>query len=50
MRSRGPGKDNRTARHRQAVAKVAKLHRKIRRQRIDHAHKTALATWSAPTT
>lgn len=33
---------NRTARHRHAVEKVASLHRRIRRQRVDHAHKTAL--------
>ncbi|MFH8739446.1 RNA-guided endonuclease InsQ/TnpB family protein, partial [Streptomyces sp. NPDC017964] len=32
----------RTANHRRAVEKVAKLHRKVRRQRLDHAHKTAL--------
>jgi putative transposase len=36
-------RENRTAKHRQAVEKVAKLHRKVRRQRTDHAHKTALA-------
>jgi hypothetical protein len=36
-------RDNRTARHRRAVEKVATLHRKVRRQRQDHAHKTALA-------
>jgi putative transposase len=36
-------KENRTARHRRAVEKVARLHRKIRCQRADHAHKTALA-------
>ncbi|WP_127355520.1 RNA-guided endonuclease InsQ/TnpB family protein [Actinacidiphila soli] len=36
-------RENRTARHRRAVEKVAKLHRKVRRQRTDHAHKTALA-------
>ncbi|MGW2176874.1 RNA-guided endonuclease InsQ/TnpB family protein [Streptomyces sp. NPDC001732] len=29
-------------RRRKAVEKVAKLHRKVRRQRTDHAHKTAL--------
>ncbi|ALO07910.1 Putative transposase [Streptomyces venezuelae] len=29
-------------RRRKAVAKVATLHRKVRRQRLDHAHKTAL--------
>ncbi|MEU5185941.1 transposase [Streptomyces klenkii] len=36
-------RENRTAKHRQAVEKVAKLHRKVRRQRLDHAHKAALA-------
>ncbi|MFH8739101.1 transposase [Streptomyces sp. NPDC017964] len=35
-------RDKRTANHRRAVEKVAKLHRKIRLQRLDHAHKTAL--------
>ena len=30
-------------RRKQAVAKVARLHRKVRRQRLDHAHNTALA-------
>ncbi|WP_331729568.1 transposase (plasmid) [Streptomyces sp. NBC_01003] len=35
-------RDRRTANHRRAVEKVAKLHRKVRRQRLDHAHKTAL--------
>ncbi|MGW5359277.1 RNA-guided endonuclease InsQ/TnpB family protein [Actinopolymorpha pittospori] len=35
-------RDQRSAKHRRAVEKVAKLHRKVRRQRIDHAHKTAL--------
>ncbi|WP_371667100.1 transposase [Streptomyces sp. NBC_00289] len=34
---------NRTAKHRRAVEKVAAVHRKVRRQRTDHAHKTALA-------
>ncbi|MGY1498048.1 RNA-guided endonuclease InsQ/TnpB family protein [Streptomyces sp. QTS52] len=34
--------DNRSARHRRAVEKVAQLHRKVRRQRTDHAHKTAV--------
>ncbi|MFK0254691.1 RNA-guided endonuclease InsQ/TnpB family protein [Streptomyces sp. NPDC090445] len=29
-------------RRRKAVTKVANLHRKVRRQRLDHAHKTAL--------
>ncbi|MCX4538298.1 transposase [Streptomyces sp. NBC_01669] len=33
---------NRTRNHRRAVDKVAALHRKVRRQRLDHAHKTAL--------
>jgi putative transposase len=36
-------RENRTARHRRALEKVAKLHRTVRRQRTDHAHKTALA-------
>lgn len=36
-------RDHRTAKHRHAVEKVTKLHRKVRRQRVDHAHKTALA-------
>lgn len=31
-----------TANHRKAVQRVADLHRKVRRQRLDHAHKTAL--------
>ncbi|MCX4636410.1 transposase [Streptomyces sp. P9-2B-2] len=31
----------RTKKHRQAVERVAKLHAKIRRQRLDHAHKAA---------
>ncbi|MFI6694551.1 RNA-guided endonuclease InsQ/TnpB family protein [Streptomyces sp. NPDC050433] len=35
-------RENRTAKHRRAVEKVAGLHRKVRRQRTDHAHKTAL--------
>ncbi|MFC4517744.1 MULTISPECIES: RNA-guided endonuclease InsQ/TnpB family protein [Streptomyces] len=40
--SRGGGA--RTApRHRRAVERVAELHRKVRRQRTDHAHKAALA-------
>nr|WTB30059.1 transposase [Streptomyces sp. NBC_00830] len=34
---------DRTANHQRAVEKVAALHRKVRRQRLDHAHKTALA-------
>jgi putative transposase len=33
---------NRTANHQRAVDKVAALHGKVRRQRLDHAHKTAL--------
>ena len=33
---------DRTAGHQRAVEKVAQLHRKVRRQRLDHAHKTAL--------
>ncbi|MFF3356780.1 RNA-guided endonuclease InsQ/TnpB family protein [Streptomyces sp. NPDC002917] len=33
---------NRTANHQRAVEKVASLHGKVRRQRLDHAHKTAL--------
>ncbi|MER5219848.1 RNA-guided endonuclease InsQ/TnpB family protein [Streptomyces flaveus] len=33
----------RTKAHRAAARKVAKVHAKIRRQRLDHAHKTALA-------
>lgn len=33
---------DRTANHRRAVEKVARLHGKVRRQRLDHAHKTAL--------
>ncbi|NEW74192.1 RNA-guided endonuclease InsQ/TnpB family protein [Streptomyces rhizosphaericus] len=36
-------RENRTAKHRRAAEKVAALHRKVRRQRTDHAHKTALA-------
>ncbi|WP_406226480.1 transposase [Streptomyces albidoflavus] len=36
-------REHRTANHRRAVEKAAKLHRKIRRQRTDHAHKAALA-------
>lgn len=34
---------SRTVKHRRAAGKVARLHRKVRRQRLDHAHKTALA-------
>jgi putative transposase len=33
---------DRTANHQRAVEQVAKLHGKVRRQRLDHAHKTAL--------
>ncbi|QYX80416.1 RNA-guided endonuclease InsQ/TnpB family protein [Streptomyces akebiae] len=33
---------DRTANHQRAVDKVAQLHAKVRRQRLDHAHKTAL--------
>lgn len=33
---------DRSANHKRAVDKVAKLHRKVRNQRNDHAHKTAL--------
>ncbi|MGW5095509.1 RNA-guided endonuclease InsQ/TnpB family protein [Streptomyces nodosus] len=33
---------DRTANHQRAVQKVAELHGKVRRQRLDHAHKTAL--------
>ncbi|KAK1184400.1 transposase [Streptomyces sp. NBS 14/10] len=33
----------RTKKHRTAARKVAKLHARIRRQRLDHHHKTALA-------
>ncbi|WP_411144766.1 RNA-guided endonuclease InsQ/TnpB family protein [Streptomyces sp. x-80] len=33
---------DRTANHQRAVEKVAKLYGKVRRQRLDHAHKTAL--------
>ncbi|MFD7168718.1 RNA-guided endonuclease InsQ/TnpB family protein [Streptomyces violascens] len=35
-------RDKRTANHRRAVEKVATLHRKVRCQRLDHAHKAAL--------
>lgn len=35
-------RDRRTKNHQRAVDKVAKLHGKVRRQRLDHAHKTAL--------
>ncbi|MFF4644940.1 RNA-guided endonuclease InsQ/TnpB family protein [Streptomyces sp. NPDC001389] len=34
-------RDKRTANHERAVQRVAGLHRKVRRQRLDHAHKTA---------
>lgn len=33
---------DRTRNHQRAVEKVAQLHGKVRRQRLDHAHKTAL--------
>ncbi|MFG2958473.1 RNA-guided endonuclease InsQ/TnpB family protein [Streptomyces sp. NPDC048291] len=33
---------DRTANHQRAVEKVAQLHGKVRRQRLDHAHETAL--------
>ncbi|AJC58845.1 IS200-like transposase [Streptomyces sp. 769] len=33
----------RSKKHREAARKVAKLHAKVRRQRLDHHHKTALA-------
>lgn len=33
---------SRTRNHQRAVEKVASLHGKVRRQRFDHAHKTAL--------
>ena len=33
---------DRTGNHQRAVDKVAALHGKVRRQRLDHAHKTAL--------
>jgi putative transposase len=35
-------RDKRTRNHQRAVEKVAKLHGKVRRRRLDHAHKTAL--------
>ncbi|RDG36628.1 RNA-guided endonuclease InsQ/TnpB family protein [Streptomyces corynorhini] len=35
-------RDKRTGNHQRAVEKVATLHGKVRRQRLDHAHKTAL--------
>ncbi|MEU8837420.1 hypothetical protein AB0C64_44490, partial [Streptomyces sp900116325] len=34
--------ENRTGNYQRAVEKVAALHGKVRRQRLDHAHKTAL--------
>ncbi|MGW2258721.1 RNA-guided endonuclease InsQ/TnpB family protein [Streptomyces sp. NPDC001780] len=34
---------DRTRNHQRAVDKVAQLHGKVRRQRLDHAHKTALS-------
>ncbi|MEV7024511.1 transposase [Kitasatospora sp. NPDC093558] len=34
--------DQRSAKHRRAVETVSRLHRKVRRQRLDHAHKAAL--------
>ncbi|MFE1322736.1 RNA-guided endonuclease InsQ/TnpB family protein [Kitasatospora phosalacinea] len=36
-------RDKRTKNHQRAVEKVATLHGKVRRQRLDHAHKTALS-------
>ncbi|MGP4088169.1 RNA-guided endonuclease InsQ/TnpB family protein [Streptomyces sp. KR55] len=36
------GTKRRTKAHRAAARKVAKIHARIRRQRLDHAHKTAL--------
>lgn len=35
---------SRTKRHRQAASKVSCLYRKVSRQRLDHAHKSALAS------
>lgn len=35
-------RDKRTRNHQRAVEKVAALHGKVRRRRLDHAHKTAL--------
>ncbi|MDH6130782.1 putative transposase [Kitasatospora sp. MAA4] len=35
-------RDKRTKKHRRAVEKVAALHGTVRRQRLDHAHRTAL--------
>jgi putative transposase len=36
-------KNRGSSRRKQAAAKVARLHEKVRRQRLDHAHKAALA-------
>jgi putative transposase len=36
-------RDKRSKRHRRAVERIAALHRGVRLQRLDHAHKTALA-------
>ncbi|KND39264.1 RNA-guided endonuclease InsQ/TnpB family protein [Streptomyces acidiscabies] len=38
-----PRRTRRTKKHRAAARKVARIHAKIRRQRLDHHHKTALA-------
>ncbi|MDQ0955322.1 putative transposase [Streptomyces phaeochromogenes] len=35
-------RDKRTANHQRAVDNVARLHRRVRHQRLDHAHKAAL--------
>ncbi|MFC9792010.1 RNA-guided endonuclease InsQ/TnpB family protein [Streptomyces sp. NPDC127584] len=35
-------RDRRTRNHQRAVQRVADLHRRVRRRRLDHAHKTAL--------
>ncbi|MCX4617479.1 transposase [Streptomyces mirabilis] len=35
-------RNKRTANHQRAVDNVAKLHRKVRRQRLDHAHRVAV--------
>jgi len=43
LQSRPDKREGRSAKHRRAVEKVATLHRKVRRQRTDHAHKTARA-------
>jgi putative transposase len=37
------GKKRGSGRRKKVVAKIGKLHGKVRRQRLDHAHKTALA-------